>query len=183
MDFVLGLYTGVFALVWWQTVLVIAIFTACVISLFDERTEVGTVFLIGVICVLLYFNIINIDGLSIISLLIYVFGYISIGCVWSLFKYKQEATTIAERNLKEYPSKTPEQTLYDINRSIENSKIAFWIIYFPISMIKFCLSDVVDYIISKLGVIHKSIAKAVVGTVYKDFKPEVKEKSNNKSYN
>lgn len=176
MELVLGMYASLFALLWWQIAIVFAIFSMCIISLFNECTEVGTVFLIGVIGVLLYFNIINIDGLSIISLLIYVLGYTSIGCVWSLFKYKQEATKIAEHNLKEYPGRTPEQTLNDIKHAIGNSRIAFWIVYFPISIIKFCLSDFVDYVISKLGVVYKSIAKTVVGTVYKDFKPEVKEK-------
>jgi hypothetical protein len=177
MEFLSGVFVGVFALAWWQICLEVLLFGVFTICVFNELTEISSILIALGIASLAYFGIVTLRVESILGLLTYAGIYLVIGCVWSLFKYKQEATRIAEENLREYPGRTPEQTLNDIKYAIRNSRIAFWIVYFPISVIKFCLSDFVDYIISKLGIVYKSIAKAVVGSVYKDFKPEVKEKS------
>lgn len=172
MELVLGLYAGVFALVWWQIVLVLAFFGICVVSLFNEATEVGTVFLLGAFGLLAYLNVIDVSTFTVGSVLIYTLGYIAVGCVWSLFMYKKTAQEIAVYNREQYTNRTKEETLKDIKRSISNSRISFWILYFPISITKFALSDFVDYLISKLGRVYKAIAQSAVDSVYKDFNSE-----------
>lgn len=171
MELVLGLYAGIFALVWWQIVLVLAFFSICVVSLFNEATEVGTVFLLGAFGLLAYLNVIDVSTFTVGSVLIYTLGYIAVGCVWSLFMYKKTAQEIAVYNREQYTRRAKEETLKDIKRYC-NSRISFWILYFPISITKFALSDFVDYLISKLGRVYKAIAQSVVDSVYKDFNSE-----------
>ena len=61
-----------------------------------------------------------------------------------------------------------EDVIKNIKSSIYNSQIAYWIVFFPVSIIKFFLSDFVDYIISKLGRVHDYIARTVVDSVFRD---------------
>ena len=95
--------------------------------------------------------------------------YLILGCIWSLFKYKQKAEEIAI-TCKNNKNNTKEDIINRIKNSIRNSEISYWIIFFPISIIKFALSDFVDYLISKLGRIYDYIARSVVNSVFKDVK-------------
>lgn len=166
MEFLLGLYTGVFSLVWWQMVICFVIFGICLVSLFCEAVEAGSFFLLVTIGLLTYLGVISWTDVSVLGVLTYVGSYLAIGCVWSLFKYKRKALSIAEYNLENYPNRTPEQTMSDIKNGIRNNTISYWIVYWPISVIKFCLDDLVDYLISKLGRVYKLIAASVVANVY-----------------
>lgn len=166
MEFLLGLYTGVFALAWWQIVICFIVFGICLVSLFCEAVEAGSFFLLATIVLLTYLGVISWTDVSVLGILSYVGAYLAIGCVWSLFKYKRKALSIAEFNLENYPNRTPEQTMSDIKNGIRNNTISYWIVYWPISVIKFCLDDLVDYLISKLGRVYKLIAATAVAKVY-----------------
>lgn len=168
MEFLLGLYTGIFALVWWQMLICFVVIGICLVSLFSEALEAGSFFLLVSIGLLTYFGFISWADVSVLGVLTYVGSYLAIGCVWSLFKYKRKALSIAQYNLENYPNRTPEQTMSDIKRDIRNNTISYWIVYWPISVIKFCLDDLVDYLISKLGRVYKLIAATVVAKVYAD---------------
>lgn len=164
----LALMSGVFlALAWYNMLAVFVITIIFVLCVFNEVTEGAAIFLGALVFVLHYLGVVqlSLDWSTVIYSLI---GYFAIGCIWSLFKYKNEAERLAKHCLKEYPIQSREETLKDIKIIITNSMISFWIVFFPISMLKFALSDFVDYIISKLGRVYDSIAKYVVGSIYKD---------------
>ena len=120
--------------------------------------------------------VLDFSGFSILTALYYTIAYLVVGITWSLFKYKKRAEEIA----LEYKDKnnTKEYILERIRYNIRNHDIAFWIIYFPISMIKFLLEDFVDYLIDQLGFVYKRIARAVVDRLVPDI-PET-SKSNKK---
>ena len=172
----LGLAGAVFLALAWYNMLAVAavvfIFTLCV---FYEVTEGSAIFLAITIFVLNYFGIIALGNLEWSTIIYGVIAYLAIGCVWSLFKYKQKAKMIAVYNRINHPRQTLEDTYKEIKRTIANSEISFWIVFFPISMIKFALSDFVYYLISKLGRVYDYIARYVVDSVFKDSEVKSKE--------
>lgn len=171
MEFLLGLYTGVFALVWWEIALTIAILVFALIALFYENAILGSLFIGALIIAFAKTGVLVVDfsGFSILTALYYTIAYLVVGIMWSLFKYKKRAEEIAI----EYKNKnsTKEYILEKIRYNIRNHDIAFWIVYFPISIIKFLLEDFVDYLIEQLGFIYKRIARAVVDRLV----PEIPE--------
>ena len=158
------------ALAWYNILVIgalIVIFTFCV---FNEIVEGSAIFLAASIFVLNYFDIISLTNVDWSTVIYGTMVYLAIGCVWSLFKYKQKAEEIAKR-CKSSDCKT--YVVQIIKDGIYKSQISFWIVFFPISMIKFALSDFVDYLISKLGRVYDYIARSVVDSIFKD--SEVKE--------
>ncbi len=51
----------------------------------------------------------------------------------------------------------------NIKNGIRNNTISYWIVYWPISVIKFCLDDLVDFL---LGRVYELIAATAVAKVY-----------------
>lgn len=158
------------ALAWYNILVVgvlLVIFTFCA---FNEIVEGSAIFLAASIFVLNYFDIIPLTNIDWSTVIYSIMVYLAVGCIWSLFKYKQRAEELAigYNENKHYNQYTREQIVQKIKYEIKNSQIAYWIIFFPISMIKFALSDFVDYLISKLGRVYDYIARSVVDVVFKD---------------
>ena len=137
------------------------------IFVFNDEVSASLIFLGCTVGFLQYFNFIDLRTLDLVTCLYTIIIYLILGCIWSLFKYKQKAEEIAE-SYKKYRDYTKEEFIKYIKSGIRNSQIAYWIIFFPVSIIKFFLSDFVDYLISKLGRIHDYIARKVVDSVYGD---------------
>lgn len=172
----LGLVTGVFfALAWYYMIGIAALAVIFILCAFNEIPEGSAIFLTGLVFALNFAGIINLGALEWTQILYFCIVYISIGIVWSLFKYKQKAEQIAKSLKTKYDK---EYIIAEIKYKICNSEISFWILFFPVSMIKFALDDFVDYLISKLGNIYYYIARAVVNSVFKDV--EVQAKKSNK---
>lgn len=175
----LGLASGVFfALAWYYMIGIAALAVTFVLCVFNEIPEGSAIFLTGLVFALNFTGIINLGTLEWTEILYFFVIYISIGIVWSLFKYKQKSEEIAKRYKENFPEKNRAYIIGAIKDNICNSEISFWILFFPVSMIKFALDDFVDYLISKLGNIYYYIARAVVNSVFKD--AEVQAKKSNK---
>lgn len=155
------------ALAWYQMIGMFAFPILFLIFVFNDEVTASLIFLGCSVGFLQYFNFIDLRTLDLATCLYTIIIYLILGCIWSLFKYKQRAEEIA-KSYKNRSGYTKEDIIKEIKRGIYNSQIAYWIIFFPFSIIKFFLSDFVDYLISKLSRIHDYIAKTVVDSVYKD---------------
>ena len=134
---------------------------------FNDEVSASLIFLVCSIGFMQYLGFIDLKSLDLVMCFYSVVIYLILGCVWSLFKYKQKAEEIAKGCTKsEYTTKA--DVIKNIKRNIYNSQITYWIVFFPVSIIKFFLSDFVDYLISKLGRVHDYIARSVVDAVFKD---------------
>lgn len=153
------------ALAWYQMIGMVVFPILFLIFVFNEEVSASLIFLGCTVSFLQYFNFIDLRTLDLVVCLYAVVIYLVLGCIWSLFKYKQKAEEIA-KSYQKYRDHTKEDVIKSIKNNIYNYQIANWIIFFPISIIKFLLSDFVDYLISKLGRIHDYIARKVVDSIY-----------------
>ena len=156
-----------FALTWYYMIGIIAFPVLFLLFVFNDEISASLIFLGCSIGFMQYLGFIDLKSLDLAMCFYSGVIYLILGCVWSLFKYKQRAEEIA-KSYKKYPVHTKEDVIKNIKSSIYNSQIAYWIVFFPVSIIKFFLSDFVDYIISKLGRVHDYIARSVVDAVFKD---------------
>ena len=156
------------ALAWYQMIGMIIFPVVFLFTVFNDEITGSLIFLALTIGLLQYFTFIDLTSLDILKCFYSVVIYLILGSIWSLFKYKQKAEEIAKSYFK--TPATKEAIINRIKNSIRNSEISYWIIFFPISIIKFALSDFVDYLISKLGRIYDYIARSVVNSVFKDVK-------------
>lgn len=157
------------ALTWYYMIGVIAFPVLFLLFVFNDEVSASLVFLGCSIGFMQYLGFIDLSSLDLVMCFYSIVVYLILGCVWSVFKYKQKAEEIA-KSYKKYPDHTKEDIVKEIKRGIYNSQVAYWIVFFPVSIIKFFLSDFVDYLISKLGRVHDYIARTVVDAVYKDTK-------------
>lgn len=155
------------ALAWYHMIGIIAFPILFLLFVFNDEVSASLIFLGCSVGFMQYLGFIDLKSLDLVMCFYTIVIYLILGCVWSLFKYKQKAEEIA-KSYKKYPVHTKEDVIKNIKNSIYNSQIAYWIVFFPVSIIKFFLSDFVDYLISKLGRIHDIIARTVVDAVYKD---------------
>lgn len=163
------------ALAWYQMIGMIILPVVFLFTVFNDEITGSLIFLALTIGLLHYFTFIDLTSLDILKCFYSVVIYLILGSIWSLFKYKQKAKEITTQHIRD-KTNSKEYILKRIKLSIRNSEISYWIIFFPISMIKFALSDFVDYLISKLGRIYDYIARYVVDSVFKD--DEDKSKGN-----
>ena len=157
------------ALAWYYMIGIIAFPVLFLLFVFNDEISASLIFLGCSIAFMQYLGFIDLKSLDLATCFYSGAIYLILGCVWSLFKYKQRAEEIA-KSYKKYPDHTKEDVIKIIKSNIYNSQIAYWIIFFPISIIKFFLSDFVGYLISKLGRVHDYIARTVVDSIYKDIK-------------
>lgn len=159
-----------FALTWYYMIGIIAFPVLFLLFVFNDEVSASLIFLGCSIGFMQYLGFIDLKSLDLAMCFYSVVIYLILGCVWSLFKYKQKAEEIAKsyNENKNHNKCTKEDVIKNIKRNIYNSQIAYWIVFFPVSIIKFFLSDFVDYLISKLGRVHDYIARTVVDSIYKD---------------
>ena len=161
------------ALAWYQMIGMIVFPLFFFILVFNDEVTGSLIFLALTVGFLHYFTFIDLKSLELLTVFYSVVIYLILGSIWSLFKYKQKAKEIAitcKDNKNDRNRYTKEDIINKIKNSIRNSEISYWIIFFPISIIKFALSDFVDYLISKLGRVYDYIARSVVNSVFKDVK-------------
>lgn len=163
-------FGAILALAWYNILVIGAIIFIFFLCAFNEVVEGSLVLLAAFIGVFVYFGLIDVSTISFSTVLYYAVAYLAIGCVWSLFKYKNKAEEIAllYKGYNDNPNRnnyTNAEIVENIKDGIRNSQISFWIIFFPISMVKFALSDFVDYLISKLGRVYDYIARSVVNSI------------------
>ena len=154
------------ALAWYQTTVMVIVPLVFLFLVFHEETSLSLLFLIITLSSIQYFGFIDFRTFDIMNAIYFVIGYLIIGCIWSLFKYKQRAEEIAEP-YKRYKDHSKEDIIKEIKSRISNYQISFWIVFFPISIIKFALSDFVYYLISKPGRVYDYIARSVVEKMFK----------------
>lgn len=157
------------ALAWFQMIGMVVFPILFLIFVFNDEISASIAFLALSLGLSQYLGFIDIRTWDFIVIGYSTVIYLIIGCVWSLFKYKQKAEEIAIR-YKKYPDYTKEDIVKEIKAGIYNSQISYWIVFFPISIIKFFLSDFVDYLIGKMGRIYEYIARMVVDSVFKETK-------------
>lgn len=162
----LGFMSAVFfALAWYNILVVCLVSIAFIVLVFNEVTEYSVACLVATVLMLNYFGIIDLTTYSISTMIYTVFAYFLCGSLWSLFKYREKAKVIANNHKKQYPNDSNEVIIKRIKSGIYNSQIYYWIIFFPVSIIKFFLSDFVYYLISKMGKIYDYIARSVVNSL------------------
>ena len=156
-----------FALTWYYMIGIIVFPVLFLLFVFNDEVSASLIFLGCSIGFMQYLGFIDLKSLDLAMCFYSGVIYLILGCVWSLFKYKQKAEDIAKA-YKLNGCYSKEDVIKNIKSSIYNSQIAYWIVFFPVSIIKFFLSDFVDYIISKLGRVHDYIARTVVDSVFRD---------------
>ena len=157
------------ALAWYQMIGITVFPLLFLVYAFNDEIIGALLFLVVTTGFLHHFTFIDLSSLDLLSVFYSVIIYLIIGSIWSLFKYKQKAKEIAV-TCKNNKTNSKEYIINKIKNGIRNSEISYWIIFFPISIIKFALSDFVDYLISKLGRIYDYIARSVVNSIFKDVK-------------
>lgn len=157
------------ALAWFQMIGIIVFPILFLIFVFNDESSASIAFLALTLGLSQYLGFIDFRTFDYVVIAYITVIYLIAGCVWSLFKYKQKAEEIAMK-CKNYTNYTKADMIIEIKNGIYNSQISYWILFFPISIIKFFLSDFVDYLISKMGRIYGYIARTVVDSVYKETK-------------
>lgn len=140
----------IFGLAWWNILLIASTAIIFILCVFNEIIEGAIFFAIASVATLFFFGVIDYSSISILSTLKYSAIYLLIGIIWSLIKYKIEVDKI----IQDHSS----PTLNYIKSRLSIDKISFWIIFFPVSVIKFLTEDLVDYIILKLTSVYDLIA-------------------------
>ncbi len=157
------------ALAWFQMIGIVVFPILFLIFVFNDEISASIAFLALTLGLSQYLGFIDFRTFDYVVIAYITVIYLIAGCVWSLFKYKQKAEEIAMK-CKNYTNYTKADMIIEIKNGIYNSQISYWILFFPISIIKFFLSDFVDYLISKMGRIYEYIARTVVDSVYKETK-------------
>lgn len=149
----LGVILG---LAWWNILLIAGTSSIFIVCVFYEEVGSSLFFLATTITTLAVFGVIDYTAISYLAVLKYVFFYLLIGIMWSLIQYKIKADKIIE-DYKGF--KTPKEIFSLIKSKLSTNKISFWIIFFPVSVIKFATEDLVHYIVLKLSSVYELIAK------------------------
>lgn len=149
----LGILLG---LAWWNILLITGSLGLFILCVFTETLEGALIFLIAALGLSQYFGVISLTASDLGTLAIYIGIYLLIGIFWSILKYKIETDKIIE----DYKgAKTASEILSLIKSRLSVKKISFWIIFFPVSVIKFATEDLIHYIVLKLSSVYELIAK------------------------
>lgn len=155
-----------FMLLPWYFILVGSLLViASLFFMFSEESTIGSFITIVFIYIFLtQFNIVNSPDLY--SILLFILIYAVIGILWSFFMYAYEIRKEAKVQ-KTYIEKTKEVILKEVKSRVRRDKIHFWILFFPISVLKFLLGDLVNNLIERMNTIYNYIANKVVDSVLK----------------
>lgn len=173
MSEAVGIGSLIFALAWYNIFSIMVIGIIFLLCVFNELLEGAIVFFVFTIGVLAWHGVVDLKNLDYFYILYFTLSYFAAGSVWSFFKYKNEAERIVKLNKRHNYDRIT--LLEKIEDNISKSQISFWVLFFPISIIKFLLSDFVDYIISKLGGVYKTIAKYVINKATPNYIVEEKQ--------
>lgn len=143
LGFILGL-------AWWNIALIAGTLFFFILCVFSEVLEGSLFFLVASLGVLTFSGVIDHNTISVYEIFKYLLYYLVLGVIWSLIKYKIEVDKIIEDHSN--------PTLNYIKSRLSIDRISFWIIFFPISVIKFLTADLINYIILKLSSVYELIA-------------------------
>lgn len=155
----LGILLG---LAWWNILLIIGSLGLFILCAFTETLGGALIFLIAALGLSQYFGVISLTITDLDTLAIYTDIYLLIGIFWSIIKYKIETDKIIE----EYHGvRTAKELLATIKSRLSVIKISFWIIFFPVSVVKFATEDLIHYIVLKLSSVYELIAKYLLRNI------------------
>jgi hypothetical protein len=168
-----GVLAGIMSLVWWEIILLLALFIFGSVSLAKE-SGIGFV-IVGIITVFVLFGLEPISFFESIKL---IGTYIAVGFIWSFIKWflyvrdrKKHIDDVVhpseyriddkENNANftfsyEYRDKL---FLKRVNSNIDKDIIFFWIIAWPFSVLGFIFGDLILKLISSLGGTYRYITK------------------------
>lgn len=161
-----GLFVAFSALSWYYMIGIFIFSLVFIVLAFYENFTSTLVVLFLLFGIVQYTNLYDFTTIDIISLLYIFIIYILIGIIWSLFKYKFEVSNIVlkikKRNKDVLANDLKSSILETINYQITKDRISSWIVFFPISIIKFLFEDMVIYVIERMGKVYNKIAEIVI---------------------
>ena len=187
---VLGIFTALAVLSWYWLSGLVILFIVLSLAAYKESLIVSLFSLTGLLLIAYFSGVVDFSAISFLDIVIYGVGYIIIGLIWSLFKYKMEVKSIVERTRKRHtivegPLKgsgplgdsskitlelLKERIKENIEYNIPKDRISLWVVFFPYSIIKFVFGDFIEYIISKMGKIYQKIQDHVINSELKNKK-------------
>lgn len=145
----------------WYYILGISIIGIFFLSaLFNECVELSLGALILLLGIMQYNNIIHIETWNLLGITVNLIIYLIVGLAWSFFKYRRK--TIEILNDTDTKTKTKQDLINIVKRNISKSMIVYWIIFFPISILKFLTQDLVDWIVEQFHGVYNYIARYTV---------------------
>ena len=149
------------ALSWWWVIAFSVITIACVWLAFDEN--VLSVALLSVFGLMTYYLVpAAVAHITLMDTIIFGGIYLTFGSIWSLFKwYKFIKADKSKFKARYYDT---ESAKYDVpEASSYVDRISTWIIFWPLSFIKYCIGDLfmdaIHFIIKRLGGVYRKIGE------------------------
>ena len=154
MDF--GIVTGFFAaMVWWEIIIFVGLFMVFSAFVFDERGSIP--FIAAAIMLFVDWTgkgpIISFH--STLDSWIWILGYLLIGLIWSFFKWGRYVKYAIDRYDDE------EDVRWKL-KQFSNDTIAYWIIWWPFSLIGFIFEDAIDWVIHRFKGVYNLIADKMI---------------------
>jgi len=169
MDF--GVITGFFAaMVWWEIIIFVGLVVVFSGSLYDKRGSVA--FVAAAIILFVDWSgkgaIITFD--SALDSWFWIASYFIIGLIWSFFKWGRYVTYVIDRYDNE------EDIRYELKR-FSNDTIAYWVIWWPFSLIGFIFEDAIDWVIHRFKGVYNLIADKLIDNALRSDGSIIKKKS------
>lgn len=154
---------AVLALSWYYVIGISLLSMLVVVSVLNECVEfsLGTLLVLG--GVLHYTGVIDVTQWNLLALVINVSIYLVIGLFWSFFRYRLKAIEI----IKDHDFSDKNKAIQSIKNKISKSLISYWILFFPISILKFITEDLIDWLVEQFQGVYTIIAKHTVGSYLK----------------
>ena len=151
---------GIFfaAIVWWEIIALAIVGIVMVGFMWEEHAAVPFV---GLLLILFYSwgdtygPLVEINSLFDVWLFLLI--YIAIGLGWSFFKWGRLVSSYIEKYEKE------EDVRYYLKQFSYDS-IAYWVLWFPFSMIGFVFDDAIQWIISRFRGVYNLITDRMISS-------------------
>ncbi len=147
-----------FALIVWYEIIALAIVSILMVGFMWN--EHGAVPFVGLLIIMFYSwtgNGALVEPVSLLDAWLFILGYIVIGLIWSVFKWG--------RLVKYYINKYEKEA--DVRSSLSytsNDKIAFWILWWPFSILGFIFDDAIEWIIEHFKGVYNMITEKMISS-------------------
>ena len=156
LEFLSAFYASV---VWYELIIIAVIFSLSVGFMMNES---GTIPFIGVMGLLIY----NWTGTgailtfsSLLNAWVFILVYIIIGLLWSFFKWGR----LVKYYIGEH--KNEEDVRFSL-KNVSNDRIAYWILWWPLSAIGFIFEDAIQWIIEHFKGVYNMITDRLINGAY-----------------
>jgi hypothetical protein len=143
------------AMVWWEIILFLMLWGVTLGFLFEER---GVIPLIG-IAIFLFVDWTGNGAIitfgSMLSMWLWLSAYFLIGLGWSFFKWGR----LVNETIIEF--KNEEDIRFNL-KYFSNDTIAYWIIWWPLSVLGFIFDDLINWIITKFRGVYRLITDKMI---------------------